>query len=107
MITIGEFTGLLMSDFLQARKMADACAASISEEYHVNPLLKGMPVPRYTISEAEIDVPVQIAGVQHVKVERLVVLSEVRRIIIFLQNTRGQRSALRKYHCNRIRAGAD
>lgn len=68
MITLGEFTGLLMSDFLQARKMADACAASISEEYHVNPLLKGMPVPRYTISEAEIDVPVQIAGVQQVKV---------------------------------------
>lgn len=68
MITLGEFTGLLMSDFLQARKMADACAASISEEYHVNPLLKGMPVPRYTISEAEIDVPVQIAGVQQVEV---------------------------------------
>lgn len=64
MVTLGEFTGLLMSDFLQARRISDACSTAISEEYHVNPLLKGLPVPRYIIDEAEIDVPLQIAGVQ-------------------------------------------
>lgn len=64
MVTLGEFAGLLMSDFLYARKMSDACSTSISEEYHVNPLLKGLPVPRYIIDEAEINVPLQIAGVQ-------------------------------------------
>jgi hypothetical protein len=64
MVTLGEFTGLLMADFMTARRMSDACCTAISEEYHVNPLLQGMPVPRYIIDEAEIDVPLQIAGVQ-------------------------------------------
>ena len=64
MITLGDFTGLLLSDFLQARRQADAYSTAISEEYHVNPLLKGMPVPRYIIDEAEIEVPLRIMGVQ-------------------------------------------
>ena len=64
MITFGEFTGLLVSDFLQARKAADFYSASLSEEYHVNPLLQGMPVPHYTIEEAEIDIPLKIMGIR-------------------------------------------
>lgn len=64
MVTLGEFAGLIITDFLQARKISDACSTAISEEYHVNPLLEGLPVPRYIIDEAEIDVPLQIAGVQ-------------------------------------------
>lgn len=70
MITLGEFTELLLSDFLEARRYADACAASISEEYHVNPLLQGMPIPRYTISEAELDVPVHVMGISQPEITK-------------------------------------
>lgn len=77
MITLGEFTGLLLSDFLEARKYADACAAAISEEYHVNPLLQGMPVPHFTISEAELDVPVQIMGIKQPEITN----GDIRRLL--------------------------
>lgn len=68
MITFGEFAGMLMSDFLQARKIADAYSAALSEEYHVNPILSGMPVPHYTIDEAEIDVPMKVMGIQRAEI---------------------------------------
>ena len=64
MITFGEFAGTLITDFLQARKIADAYSAAFSEEYYVNPVLRGMPVPHYTVDEAEIDVPLKIMGGQ-------------------------------------------
>ncbi len=70
MITFGEFAGLLMTDFLQARKIADAYSAALSEEYHVNPILSGMPVPHYTIDEAEIDVPVKVMGIRRTEVTK-------------------------------------
>lgn len=63
-MTLGEYTGLLLSDFLHARQQTDALAAAISEDYHIDPLMSGIPVPRYTIEEAEIDAPVQIVGVR-------------------------------------------
>lgn len=68
MITFGEFAGALMTDFLQARKIADAYSAALSEEYHVNPILSGMPVPHYTIDEAEIEVPMKIMGIKKAEV---------------------------------------
>lgn len=70
MITFGEFAGLLITDFLQARKIADVYSAALSEEYYVNPILRGMPVPHYTIDEAEIDVPVKIMGVKKVEITK-------------------------------------
>lgn len=63
-MTLGEFTGLLLTDFLEARRQADALAAAMSEDYHIDPLMNGIPVPHYTIEEAEIDAPVQIVGVR-------------------------------------------
>lgn len=68
MITFGEFAGVLITDFLQARKIADAYSAALSEEYHVNPILSGMPVPHYTIDEAEIDVPVKVMGIKKTEI---------------------------------------
>ncbi len=68
MITFGEFAGVLITDFLQARKIADTYSAALSEEYHVNPILSGMPVPHYTIDEAEIDVPVKVMGIKKTEI---------------------------------------
>lgn len=64
LLTFGELTGLLMSDFLEARRQTDCLSASLSEDYHVDPLMKGMPIPRYIISEADVDLPVQVVGVR-------------------------------------------
>lgn len=82
MITFGELAGLLAADFLQARRTADMYSASLSEEYHVNPLLRGMPVPRYTIAEAEIDLPLRIMGVRKTEIgeeEIQKILDKIRR----------------------------
>lgn len=81
MITFGEFTGLLITDFLQARKIADAYSAALSEEYYVNPILKGMPVPHYTIDEAEIDVPMKIMGVKRVEITK----EDVKKILLKIE----------------------
>ena len=72
-MTLGEFTGLLLTDLLQARRMSDDCASTISEEYHADPLMKGIPVPHYTISEAELDVPVQVVGITRTELTNRVI----------------------------------
>ena len=43
-MTLGEFTGQLLTDFLEARRQADALAAAMSEDYHIDPLMNGIPV---------------------------------------------------------------
>lgn len=63
-MTLGEFTGLLLTDFLEARHQADALAAAMNEDHHIDPLMNDIPVPHYTIEEAEIDAPVQIVGIR-------------------------------------------
>lgn len=63
-MTLGEFIGLVLTDLLEARHRADALAAVMSENYHIDPLMNGIPVPHYTIEEAEIDAPVQIVGIR-------------------------------------------
>ncbi|MEY8322230.1 hypothetical protein AAK894_14350 [Lachnospiraceae bacterium 46-61] len=82
MITFGEFAGLLITDFLQARKIADAYSAALSEEYYVNPILRGMPVPHYTIDEAEIDVPVKIMGVKKVEITK----EDIKKILVKIES---------------------
>lgn len=81
MVTFGEFTGLLITDFLEARKIADSYSAALSEEYYVNPVLRGMPVPHYTVDEAEIDVPVKIMGVKRVEITK----EQVKRILVKIE----------------------
>ncbi len=82
MITFGEFAGLLITDFLQARKIADVYSAALSEEYYVNPILRGMPVPHYTIDEAEIDVPVKIMGVKKVEITK----EDIKKILVKIES---------------------
>ncbi len=63
MIKFSELIGALVSDVSNARKIADSTSVALSQSYHADPFLKGMPVPHYTIDEAEIKVPVSISGV--------------------------------------------
>ena len=81
MITFGEFAGTLITDFLQARKIADAYSAALSEEYYVNPVLRGMPVPHYTVDEAEIDVPMKIMGVRRAEITK----EDLRNILVKIE----------------------
>lgn len=83
MITFGEFAGLLISDFLQARKIADAYSAALSEEYYVNPILRGLPVPHYTVDEAEIEVPMKIMGIKKVEFTK----EDIKKILVKIETT--------------------
>lgn len=60
MVKLSEFIGEVVSDISDARKIADSNSAALSQLYHADPFLKGMPVPHYTIQEAEIKVPVAV-----------------------------------------------
>ncbi|MDE6133163.1 MAG: hypothetical protein K2G04_07315 [Oscillospiraceae bacterium] len=60
MVKLSEFIGELVSDISDARRIADTNSAELSQSYHADPFLKGMPVPHYTIQEAEIKVPVSV-----------------------------------------------
>lgn len=60
MVKLSEFIGEIVSDISDARKIADANSIALSQSYHADPFLKGMPVPHYTIQEAEIKVPVSV-----------------------------------------------
>lgn len=60
MVKLSEFIGEMVSDISDARRIADSNSISLSQSYHADPFLKGMPVPHYTIQEAEIKVPVSV-----------------------------------------------
>ena len=60
MVKLSEFIGEMVSDISDARRIADSNSIAMSQSYHADPFLKGMPVPHYTIQEAEIKVPVSV-----------------------------------------------
>lgn len=63
MVLLSNFIGELVADISDARKVADANSIALSQTYHADPFLKGMPVPHYTIDEAEISFPMTVLGV--------------------------------------------
>lgn len=63
MVRLSEFIGELTSDISEARRIVDTNSASLSQSYHADPFLKGMPVPHYTIEEAELRFPVSVLSV--------------------------------------------
>lgn len=63
MVLLSEFIGELVADISDARKIADANSIMLSQTYHADPFLKGMPVPHYTVEEAEISFPLTVLGI--------------------------------------------
>lgn len=63
MVKLSEFLGELVSDISDARKIIDSNSSELGQIYHADPFLKGMPVPHYTIQEAEIKIPVSVKKV--------------------------------------------
>ncbi|MDD6573006.1 MAG: hypothetical protein PUF12_11545 [Thermoflexaceae bacterium] len=63
MVLLSNFIGELVADISDARRVADANSIALSQTYHADPFLKGMPVPHYTIDEAEISFPLTVLGV--------------------------------------------
>ncbi|MBR1423894.1 MAG: hypothetical protein IJ571_10725 [Ruminococcus sp.] len=63
MVRLSEFIGELVSDISEARRFADQNSAYLSQSYHADPFLNGMPVPHYTIEEAELKFPVSVLNV--------------------------------------------
>ncbi len=75
MVKLSEFIGGLVSDISDARKISDSNSVALSQSYHADPFLKGMPVPHYTIEEAEIKVPVSVTGVVSGNKEKILMQS--------------------------------
>ncbi len=63
MVELSAFVGQIVADLAAARTNADYFAAGISERYHADPFVKGLPVPHYIIEDVEVDVPVMIVGI--------------------------------------------
>ena len=63
MVMLSDFIGELVSDISDARRIADSNSVALSQSYHADPFLKGMPVPHYTIEEAEVRFPVSVISV--------------------------------------------
>lgn len=63
MVKLSEFVGEVVSELAQARQAADSASVQLSQIYHADSLLKEMPVPHYTIDEAEISFPLSIVSV--------------------------------------------
>jgi hypothetical protein len=63
MVKLSEFIGEMVSDISEARKLADSNSVALSQSYHADPFLKGMPIPHYTIEEAEVKFPLSVMGV--------------------------------------------
>ena len=63
MVKLSEFVGEVVSELAQARQAADTTSVQLSQAYHADAFLKEMPVPHYTIEEAEISFPLSIVSV--------------------------------------------
>lgn len=63
MVKLSEFVGEVVSELAQARSIADATSVHLSQTYHADAFLKEMPVPHYTIDEAEISFPLSVVSV--------------------------------------------
>lgn len=63
MVKLSEFVGEVVSELAQARCLADATSVHLSQTYHADTFLKEMPVPHYTIDEAEISFPLSVVSV--------------------------------------------
>lgn len=63
MVKLSEFVGEVVSELAQARQEADAASVQLSQAYHADTFLREMPVPHYTIEEAEISFPLSVVSV--------------------------------------------
>lgn len=64
MVKLSEFVGEVVSELSQARQMADAASVRLSQTYHSDSFMKEMPVPHYTIAEAEVAFPLSIVDME-------------------------------------------
>lgn len=60
MVKLSEFVGEMISEFSKARQMADAATVQLSQSYHADAFLKEMPVPHYTVQEADVSFPLAV-----------------------------------------------
>lgn len=60
MVKLSDFVGEVVSELSAARQAADMASVQLSQTYHADSFLKEMPVPHYTIDEAEIAFPLSV-----------------------------------------------
>jgi len=64
MPNLGDYLGHLVSEITMARMHADLEAVRVAELYASHPLLRHLSVPRFTLPEVELDLPVLVSGME-------------------------------------------
>jgi len=57
---LGEYLGLILSEFTRARMIADLESVRIAKIYAGDSLLRNMPIPHFRLPNIEVDMPVVI-----------------------------------------------
>lgn len=63
MIKLSDYLNYLNKEIIQARKLADENAVIIAKEYAKHEYLKFFKVPRYSISNIKMDIPLKITDI--------------------------------------------
>lgn len=63
MIKLSDYLDYLNSEIIQARKKADEYAVKVAKEYAKNDYLKYFKVPRYSMPNVKMDIPLKIADI--------------------------------------------
>ncbi|MCG3207123.1 MAG: hypothetical protein FOGNACKC_00723 [Anaerolineae bacterium] len=71
MPNLGDFLGHILAETTIARMHADLEALRVADLYASHPLLRHMPVPRFRLSDFEIDLPVVIDQMDEAKDDKL------------------------------------
>jgi hypothetical protein len=61
---LGDFLGHIMAEITIARMHADLEALRVADFYASHPLLHNMPVPRFRLSDFDVDLPIMIDKVE-------------------------------------------
>ena len=67
---LGDFLGHVMAEITIARMQADLEALRVADLYASHPLLRTLPVPRFRLRDADIEIPVVVDKVEEADVEQ-------------------------------------
>lgn len=66
MPTLGDYLGLILSEFTRARMNADIESVRIARLYAGDPMLRTMPIPHFRLPNIEMDIPVIVSDMDDV-----------------------------------------
>lgn len=68
---LGDFLGHIMAEITIARMQADLEALRVADYYASHPLLRHMPVPRFRLSDFDVELPVIVDNIEEAEDDEL------------------------------------